>query len=136
MMAGWTTPESAVLVFEVVEERRSLRGHLHYFLVDGTAAVVLGGQRAPTAFRLGLFSISKHTIAKPITKSIKRFLNTLNIRKVRPNPNNHPVATFKSLVIDSFDWYGANDINTELKDRPQGGISVTEKSNNNLTAGS
>ena len=53
MMAGWTTPESAVLVFEVVEERRSLRGHLHYFLVDGTAAVVLGGQRAPTAFRLG-----------------------------------------------------------------------------------
>ena len=53
MMAGWTTPASSVLVFEVVEERKKVRGHLHYFLVDGTAAVVAANLRPPTAFRLG-----------------------------------------------------------------------------------
>ena len=52
-MSGWTTAAAEVLVFECVEERLKVRGRLHYFLKDGTAAVVTVGQRAPTAFRLG-----------------------------------------------------------------------------------
>ena len=41
-MSGWTTAAAEVLVFECVEERLKVRGRLHYFLKDGTAAVGMG----------------------------------------------------------------------------------------------
>ena len=47
------SPAADVLVYEVVDESARTRAQLHYFLVDGTAAVFGGGGRAPTAFRLG-----------------------------------------------------------------------------------
>ena len=47
------SPAADVLVYEVVDETARTRARLHYFLVDGTAAVFGGGGRAPTAFRLG-----------------------------------------------------------------------------------
>ena len=48
------SPAADVLVYEVVDDESArTRAQLHYFLVDGTAAVFGGGGRAPTAFRLG-----------------------------------------------------------------------------------